>query len=103
YYIDWRGLQFQARAFSSCVTYYRNGSGAKREGAGRSAPARGTDRLTPCGWLTYDDAVLTDALPTPGPLYGLAGARLPFSSRYSGHISVNYDFPLTDQATAFLG
>lgn len=55
------------------------------------------------GWVAYDEAVLTDAFPKGSTAYGRPGDRLPNSMRVSGYISLNQDFPLSADATGFIG
>jgi hypothetical protein len=56
-------------------------------------------------WAAWDDAALKESLakPTGNALYGLPGDRLPYSSRFSGNISVQQDFALTRRTNGFVG
>jgi hypothetical protein len=42
----------------------------------------------------YDDAVLTQGFPAAVTLFGPSGARLPYTSRFSGGLSIDQRFPL---------
>jgi iron complex outermembrane receptor protein len=101
YDILWHDLQIQARN-AAHFTYYTNGSGAKSQGVELAVTSRPLTHLTISGWLTYDDAALTKAFPADAPLYGAPGDRLPNSSRWSGNLSVNQNFPLPQQTTGFV-
>jgi hypothetical protein len=59
--------------------------------------------LTIGGWVAWDDAVLTQAFPTGSTAYGVPGDRLPYSSRFSGNLSVDQEFPLANHVTGFVG
>lgn len=102
YYIDWKNLQIEVRNPSN-VPYTANGSGAKSEGLELSAEARPLTGLTIAGWFDYDNAVLTQSFPANSTAYGVAGNRLPNSSRVSGHFSLEEDFPLWDELNGFVG
>jgi hypothetical protein len=54
------------------------------------------------GWVAYNNAELTEGFP-PGPTYGVSGDRLPNSARYTGHVSLEQQFPLWGKATGFVG
>jgi iron complex outermembrane receptor protein len=102
YYIDWKNLQIQLRSPEG-FTFSTNGSAAKSQGVELSAESRPLTGLTIAAWVTYDDAVLTQSFAANDPAYGLAGDRLPNTSRFSGNLSVEEDFPLTGGATGFVG
>jgi hypothetical protein len=51
----------------------------------------------------YSDAVLTQDFPAGSTAYGVAGNRLPLSSRVSGQLSVRQEFPLWGDLTGFVG
>jgi iron complex outermembrane receptor protein len=104
YYIDWRDIQLQV--LNGGFLYYTNGGRAKSQGLELSAEAKPLDGLTVAAWVAWNDAELKDALP-PGSaaigVYGLAGDRLPDSSRFSGSVSVDDEFHLTGNVTGFIG
>jgi len=86
------------------TTFNTNGSGAKSEGVELSLESRPIKGLALSGWVTYDNAVLTqNLLATTPPTYGVAGDRLPLSSRVSGNISAEEQFPITDNWNGFVG
>ena len=59
--------------------------------------------MTLGGWLSYGKAVLTQGFPTDSQTYGVKGDRLPYSSRFSGSVSLDQDVPLSDSLTGFGG
>jgi iron complex outermembrane recepter protein len=99
YYIDWKDIQIQR---TEVVTFNTNGSRAKSEGVELSLTSRPLTGLTATAWVVYDDAVLTQAFP-PGPAYGVAGDRLPNTSKWSANVSLEQEFPLGANATGFVG
>jgi iron complex outermembrane receptor protein len=102
YYIKWKDIQIQENS-AQTLAFTSNGSGAKSEGVEVSFTLRPTKGLSISGWYAYDNAVLTQAFPANSPFRGLPGDRLPLSSRNSGSLTAEYDFALTDSASAFLG
>jgi outer membrane receptor protein involved in Fe transport len=103
YYIDWTNIQIQLTDPVSHLVYNTNGSAAKSEGVELSATARPATGLSISAWAAYDNAVLTQSLPANSPTAGNNGDRLPLSSRYSGNVSLNQDFPLPGDMRGFVG
>ncbi|HEX8756356.1 MAG TPA: TonB-dependent receptor plug domain-containing protein [Steroidobacteraceae bacterium] len=103
YYIDWKDIQLQLRNPVTYYTYFANGSRAKSEGVELSVQARPVAGLTLGGWIASDDAILTQDLPATSTAYGLAGSRLPASSRFSANASVEEEFPIRDNLSGFVG
>jgi len=95
YYIDWKDIQLQV--LNNGFLYYTNGSAAKSEGIELSGEVHPVEGFSVSAWVALNDAVLRDALP-PGSAalgtYGAAGDRLPDSSRFSGNLSVEDEYPL---------
>jgi outer membrane receptor protein involved in Fe transport len=103
YYIDWKHIQLNLLNEQTQLGYIGNGGNAKSQGVELSIESRPMRGLTISAWATYDDAVLTQDLPANSAVYGLAGYRLPYSSRISGSLSVQDDFPLAENFTGFVG
>jgi outer membrane receptor protein involved in Fe transport len=102
YYIDWKNIQIQL--FNPVnLGYESNGSAAKSEGVELSVEAKPFRDLTVAAWFTYDKAVLTQDFPANSTSYGAAGDRLPNSSRFSGNVSLEQKFRLTNDVTGFVG
>jgi len=104
YYIDWSNIEIQLHTPPPLsAAYTSNGSGAKSQGVEASVAVRPLKGLTLTGWFAYTDAELTKAFPDNSPTYGIAGDRLPFSSRYAANFSLEQNFPLGGNATGFVG
>jgi iron complex outermembrane recepter protein len=101
YYIDWKNIQLNIAL--NGVNYNTNGSAAKSEGVELSLQARPATGLTIALWGVYDDAALTQNLPANSTVYGVAGNRMPFTARFSGNLSIEQDFPITNVVTGFAG
>ena len=76
---------------------------AKSEGAEVSVTAKPTTGFTAALWLDYDDAALTQSFPVRSTAYGVSGDRLPYSSRFSGNLSLTQDFLLWRDAIGSVG
>ena len=103
YYIDWTGIQLTLVNHTDGINYTVNGSPAKSEGVELSVESRPLTGLMIAAWAAYDDAALTQDLPTGSSAYGVAGNRLPLSPRISAHLSLKQDFPLWNEVTGFVG
>jgi iron complex outermembrane receptor protein len=101
YYIDWQKIQL---SLVDQVGYFVNGSAARSEGVEFSVDSRPSalPGLEVSGWVVWNEAALTENLP-PNGVVGLAGDRLPYSSRLSGNASVEQSFALTRSVTGFAG
>ena len=102
YYIDWKNMQVSDLSVNG-FGFYVNTSGAKSQGLELSVDSRPTTGLTIGGWIAVSDAVLTQAFPANSITYGVSGDRLPYSSRFSGNLSVQQDFPLGGRLRGFAG
>lgn len=102
YYIQWRDIQISLQTAHTGIGYTGNGSGAKSEGVELSLTLRPLSGLAISGWVSYDDAVLTQDFGPDSPTYGISGDRLPNSSRISGTVSIKQNFPL-GRADGFIG
>ncbi len=102
YYIDWSGIQLTVRSPLS-LPYIVNGGSAKSEGGELSVQTHPMSGLTIGGWIAYDNAVLTQNLPSNGALFGRAGDELPFSSPFSANLSAEQTFALWSDLIGFVG
>jgi iron complex outermembrane recepter protein len=102
YYIDWNKIQLSALTPLD-QTYYVNGSKAKSEGIEFSTQLRPTQGLVISTWVAWDEAQLTRDLPSNAAIYATAGDRLPYSSRFSGNVSVDESFALPGALTGMIG
>ena len=103
YYILWDAIQLPLRDPTTHLSYTGNGGQAKSQGVELSAEFKPVDHLTIATWGSWDKAVLTQALPTTSTVTGGVGDRLPDTSRLSGSLSLNEEFPIASQLTGFVG
>jgi outer membrane receptor protein involved in Fe transport len=103
YYIDWKDIQVQLRDPVNFTSYLANGSRARSRGAELSVESRPRTGLTLSGWVSWNDAELTEDFPAGSTAVGTKGARLPYSGRFSGNVSVDQDFAIANNVIAFAG
>jgi iron complex outermembrane recepter protein len=103
YYIEWTNIQLQLLDPATSQDYYANGGRAKSQGVELSVETRPLTGLTISGWVTWDDAQLTQNLPASSTAVGSAGDTLPYSSRFSGTLSMEEQFPLAPNLSGFVG
>jgi iron complex outermembrane recepter protein len=94
YYIDWSQIQLSLINPDNGQNYFSNGSRAKSQGVELSMQATPLDGLHLGGWVSLNDAVLTQDFPASNLVYGKSGDRLPYSSRFSASASADYELPL---------
>jgi len=102
YYIDWKNIQLQLESAQGSF-YSANGSAAKSEGVEVSVAFKPLPGMTISGWGSYDNAVLTQNLPSGSTAFGLIGDRLPDSAKWSGNIDINQEFPVQGEVLGFAG
>jgi iron complex outermembrane recepter protein len=102
YYIDWRNIQLDLETPLG-EGYTGNGARAKSEGIEFSFQVRPLEGMTLSAVGAVSNAVLTKDLPLNSPAYALSGDRLPFSSKFSGTLSADYDVVHVREATGFVG
>lgn len=102
YYIGWKDIQVFETNPATGIGYIANGNRAKSQGLELSVESRPLTGLTIAAWLTLSDAVLTQAFPPNSNEYGVAGDRLPYSSRVSANLSLERDFPLASRLMGFV-
>lgn len=103
YYIAWHDIQLQLFDKNTGFVYNINGGQAKSQGVELSAEWRPFSRTTVAGWVAWNDAQLTRDIPKGSLAYGLKGDRLPYSSPFSGSLSLDQHFPLRDTLSGFVG
>jgi len=101
YYIDWKDIQIFLLNPLTGQGYTSNGSRAKSQGLELSAELRPLTGMKLAGWVDWDDAELTGALPADTTAAAGTGDRLPYSSRFSANVSLEQSFPLTTHVTGF--
>src|SRR5580700_1184269 len=106
YYIDWKNIQLPLIYPVNGSTYVGNAAGAKSQGMELSVQSRPVSGLTIAAWVTWIDAVLTQSVPgagIAGEIYGFEGDRLPNTPRFSGNLSLDYNFPLVSDVRGVVG
>jgi len=103
YYIDWKDIQLSVSDPTSGFVFYTNAGRAHSKGVELSAQLRPYRGLTLAGWISLNDATLTEDFPSTAGSVGLAGDRLPYSSRFSANLSLEQELPLTADLSAFGG
>ena len=106
YYIDWKDIQLPLIYPVNGSTYVGNAAGAKSQGVELSIQSNPVSGLKLAAWITWIDAVLTQTVPGAGmngEIYGIDGDRLPNTPRWSGNLSVEYNFPLVSDFRGFVG
>jgi iron complex outermembrane receptor protein len=103
YYIDWKDVQLDLYDPKTFGGYISNTGGARSKGVEFSIESKPLPGLTVAGWITVNDAVLTKAIPPNSSVSGDTGDRLPNSSRYSSHVSLDQEFPLGGAVSGFVG
>jgi outer membrane receptor protein involved in Fe transport len=103
YYIDWKDIQIFLLNPLTGQGYTANGSRAKSQGLELSAELKPLTGVKIAGWVAWNDAELTAALPADTTAAAGPGDRLPYSSRFSANVSFEQSFPLASHLTGFGG
>jgi iron complex outermembrane recepter protein len=103
YYIDWKNIQITVLDPATELTVFTNGPSAKSEGVELSGQWKPIEGLTVGSWVAWNEAELTEAFPANSFVYAPAGARLPYSGRWSGNISIDEEFPIAGGVAGFVG
>jgi len=105
YYIDWQGIQLGLVNPATNLAFTGNAGRAKSQGVELSIETRPVTGLKVAAWVAVADAELTTFPPEAllAGTYAFPGDRLPYSSRFSGSLSVDEEFPLWGQTTGFVG
>lgn len=102
FFIDWDDIQL-VFVSPAGFAYTINGTTARSQGLELSVDARPVRGLTVSAWAAWNDATLTEDLPSGGTAVGKDGDRLPISSRISGHLSLEQSFALGRSLSGFVG
>jgi len=106
YYIKWDDIQITLVNQQDGVSSYQvNGGHAKSEGVELSAEVRPAKGLTLSAWAVLNNPVLTENFPPASIVAGTGvdGAKLPFASRFSAHVSAQQAFPIHGDLSGYLG
>jgi outer membrane receptor protein involved in Fe transport len=99
YYVKWKNIQIPLLNPGG-ISYTGNGGAAKSQGVELSVNSRPTPGLTLAAWVDWDEAVLTQGVPS---IFSGPGARLPDTPRFSGNASVNEEFTIVNGLKGFVG
>jgi iron complex outermembrane recepter protein len=102
YYIDWSDVQLNALSPQD-ITFISNAGHAKSQGIELTLQGKPWTGMTMGAEATYDDAVLTQGFAKDITLYGAEGARLPYTSRFTGNVSIEQGFPINSNVTGTAG
>lgn len=103
YYINWKDIQLSLVNAQTGLGYTGNGGEAKSQGVELSVESKPMSGMTVAAWMTLSDAELKETFPSASTAYGAAGDNLPYSSRFSGSLSLHQEFPLTGMLAGFIG
>ena len=102
FYLDWRNVQVLViyQTDLGPIGGDGNGDGATSKGMELSATMRPMDGLSFRATTAYTDATLSDDLPTGD---ASAGDRLPYAPEWTFNLGANYEWDLSNEASAFVG
>jgi outer membrane receptor protein involved in Fe transport len=104
--IDWKDIQLQDTDAVSQLTFLTNGGKARSRGIESAIQWSPVTGFTLGSNATYTNAVLTEDLPAVTGASALSakdGDRLPFTARFTGNLSAQQDFAISDRLDAFVG
>jgi outer membrane receptor protein involved in Fe transport len=103
YYIRWQGIQVELSNAAGYI-YNANASQAKSDGIELSLSSTPITGLKIAGWITAGNAEITKTLiDNNAGLYTLDGDRLPYSTRFSGNLSVDGEHNLGSELKGTAG
>jgi outer membrane receptor protein involved in Fe transport len=106
YSIDWKDIQLLILDNAVGVAYNVNAARARSRGVELALESRPAAGLSIGASVTWNDAELTEDFPPSAVnagAFGASGDRLPFSSRFSGSVSVDQSFAMSGNVDAFVG
>jgi outer membrane receptor protein involved in Fe transport len=103
YYIDWKDIQISITDPATGYVFFKNAGSAKSQGVELSLAAKPWNGMTATFDASGGIAKLKDPLPVESGAIGNSGDRLPNSAKFTGSLSLNQDFPLSDKLAVFLG
>jgi outer membrane receptor protein involved in Fe transport len=98
FWIDWRNVQIETTV--GTINFNDNAGRARSRGLELSGDVRPIGGLSLSGNLAYTQAELRSPAPDIG---GSVGDALPYSPKWSGAISADYEHPLTESIAGFVG
>ncbi|MBB6427880.1 TonB-dependent receptor [Sphingopyxis sp. JAI128] len=102
YHIDWKDIQITLVSVNNGIAYTANAARAKSQGFELSSTLRPGGGLTVAGWLSFNHAVVTEGV-VNAATFAPAGARLPFSTKFTANISADQKFEISGDLTGSVG
>lgn len=105
--IEWKNIQLLDTDPISQFTYFTNGSAARSQGLELQGSWKPWTGFVVNPTFAYTNARLSQSFPSPSatvtPLDGVAGDELPYTSKFSGNINLQQNFPLTPRLSGYVG
>lgn len=102
FHIDWTDIQITQIVGANGFTFNTNAGKARSRGFEVALEGRPVDGLTVKMWGAYIDATLRESFLSDA-VFAAKGDRLPYSSKYSGRLSIDYEAAVSDEVTASVG
>jgi iron complex outermembrane receptor protein len=102
FHIDWKKLQITLISTSNGLAYTSNAARAKSQGAEVSATLRPGAGMTLSGWVSYNDAKLTEGV-VNSATFAPTGAQLPFNAKFTANLAADKSFEISDDLSITLG
>ena len=96
YYIDWKNFQLTLVPENGGGGYNTNGGRARSMGVEANFAWRPTPEFTISGWGVWNEAELAEDFPATGTLVGSKNDPLPYSSKFSGNLTLSYEREISD-------
>ncbi len=103
YDIDWTDIQLNLLTPNGLLGYTDNVGEANSRGIELSVETRPVTGMSLSGWVAFNNAELTKALPPSAAVFTRRGDRLPYSGRVSGNLSIDQEFPIAARMIGFVG
>jgi iron complex outermembrane recepter protein len=105
YHIDWKDIQLLVRPPGALSSFTINGSPAKNRGVEISVDASPWRGFAAQANVVWNDAEVAEDFPASAAptAFAFEGDRLPWSSRWSGNLSLQQEFPLAAVMSGFVG
>lgn len=102
YYLTWKQIQLSVFDPAIGAVFLSNGGNAKSQGVELSVQTRPLRGLTITAASSVAEAKLTQDFPPNARAFGRDGDPLPFSARFTGSLSAEQAFSLSDHWSSFL-
>lgn len=103
FHITWEDIQITQFIEKGFLTYNGNAGEASSSGVELAFEARPAEGLTVAIWGAYNDAQVRERFGSDVAIFADKGDQLPYSSKYSGRVSVDYEAPVFGDIVGFVG